>query len=92
MPDVPTMEEAGFPAVNANSWIGLFAPRGTPDTVISTLSTRIEAALKEPAVRDSLIKAGLQPCDGGQASFVQRIRDSERLWGPLVRGLNIKRD
>lgn len=90
--DVPTIEEAGFPSVNANSWIGLFAPRGTPDTVISTLSTRIEAALKEPAVRESLIKAGLQPCDGGQASFVQRVRDSERLWEPLVRGLNIKLD
>jgi len=92
MADVPTMEEAGFPTVNANSWIGLFAPRGTPDTIVSALSTRIEAALKEPAVRETLIKAGLQPCDGGQAQFVQRIRDSERLWEPLVRGLNIKLD
>jgi len=92
MPDVPTVEEAGFPAVNANSWIGLFAPRGTPDSVVSTLSSRIEAALKAPAVRETLTKAGLQPCDGGQAQFVQRVRDSEKVWEPLVRSLNIKLD
>ncbi len=92
LPDVPTIEEAGFPSLNANSWIGLFAPRGTPDNVVSTLSSRIEAALKEPAVRDTLLKAGLQPCDGGQPQFVQRIRESEKLWEPLVRSLNIKLD
>lgn len=90
LPDVPSIEEAGFPSVNANSWIGLFAPRGTPDNVISTLSTQIEAALKDPAVRDTLLKAGLQPCDDNQSRFVQRIRDSEKLWEPLVRSLNIQ--
>jgi tripartite-type tricarboxylate transporter receptor subunit TctC len=92
LPDTPTIEEAGFPPVNANSWIGLFAPKGTPDAVISSLSGRIEAALKETAVRDTLLKAGLQPCEGGQAKFVDRIRESEKLWEPLVRSLNIKLD
>lgn len=90
--DVPTIQEAGFPAVEANSWIGLFAPRGTPGDVVSTLSTRISAALSEPAVRDALVKAGLQPCDPGQAKFVERIRESEKLWVPVVRSLNIKID
>lgn len=92
LPDVPTIEEAGFPAVNANSWIGLFAPRGTPKDVVTTLSTRITAALAEPALRDTLLKAGLQPCEGGQEPFAARIRESEKLWVPMVRSLNIKLD
>lgn len=91
-PEVPTIEEAGFPAVNANSWIGLFAPRGTPRDIVTTLSNRITAALAEPAVRDTLLKAGLQPCEGGQEPFAERIRESEKLWVPLVRSLNIKLD
>ncbi len=89
LPDVPTIQEAGFPAVEANSWIGLFAPRGTPSEIISTLSSRISSALAEPAVRETLMKAGLQPCEPGQASFTQRIRESEKLWIPLVRSLKI---
>ncbi len=89
LPDVPTIQEAGFPAVEANSWIGLFAPRGTPGDVVSTLSSRISAALAEPAVRDTLLTAGLQPCEPGQAKFVERIRESEKLWVPLVRSLKI---
>jgi tripartite-type tricarboxylate transporter receptor subunit TctC len=92
LPDVPTIQEAGFPAVEANSWIGLFAPRGTPGDVVSTLSSRISAALAEPAVRDTLLTAGLQPCEPGQAKFVERIRESEKLWVPVVRNLSIKLD
>ena len=89
LPDVPTIQEAGFPVVEANSWIGLFAVRGTPGDVISTLSSKISAALSEPAVRETLLKAGLQPCETGQAKFAERIRESEKLWVPLVRRLKI---
>jgi tripartite-type tricarboxylate transporter receptor subunit TctC len=92
LPAVPTVEEAGFPSVNANSWIGLFAPRGTPENIVGLLSGRIAAALAESGVREPLVKAGLQPCQGGQAQFVERIRASEKLWIPLVRQLNIKLD
>jgi len=92
LPAVPTIEEAGFPAVTANSWIGLFAPKGTPDNVVATLASRVGAALEEPAVRETLAKAGLEPCQGGQAQFTERIRASERLWVPVVRQLNVKLD
>ena len=92
LPSVPTIEEAGFPAVNANSWIGLFAPRGTPEASVSLLANRISAALAQSAVRDPLIKAGLQPCQGGQSEFSARIRASEQLWVPLLRQLNLRLD
>ncbi len=92
LPSVPTIEEAGFPAVNANSWIGLFAPKGTPDAAVSLLANRISAALTLGAVRDPLIKAGLQPCQGGQSEFSARIRASEQLWVPLLRQLNVSLD
>lgn len=92
LPAVPTIEETGFPPVTASSWIGLFAPRGTPDDIVATLSTRIGAALEDTAIHEALVKAGLQPCQGGKAQFAERIRASEKLWVPLVRQLNIKLD
>ena len=81
-----------LPGYRSGTWYALFAPRGTPGEIVSTLSSRISAALAEPAVRDTLLKAGLQPCDPGQAKFVVRIRESEKLWVPVIRSLNIKLD
>jgi tripartite-type tricarboxylate transporter receptor subunit TctC len=35
MPDVPTVAERGFPGFEAGSWFGFFAPKGTPEPVIT---------------------------------------------------------
>ncbi len=47
MPDIPTMDEAGVNGLNVDSWIGLFAPAGTPKTVIDKLQSGIAASSSE---------------------------------------------
>ena len=44
LPDVPTMDEAGINGLNVDSWIGLFAPAGTPKAVIDKLQSGIAAS------------------------------------------------
>jgi tripartite-type tricarboxylate transporter receptor subunit TctC len=46
-PDVPTMDEAGVKGLNVDSWIGLFAPAGTPKPAIEKLQREIAAAAPE---------------------------------------------
>ena len=46
-PNVPTMEESGFPGFVMNSWVGLLAPKGTPQPVIDKLYDILKAGAKE---------------------------------------------
>jgi tripartite-type tricarboxylate transporter receptor subunit TctC len=90
-PDAPAITELGYPLVDASSWIGLFAPRGTPSQAVEALGREMTAALKSPDVREKLQKAGMEPCDdAGPAAFAERIKASQALWTPLIRKLNIK--
>src|SRR3546814_960847 len=46
LPDVPTTAEAGIEGFELEAWFGLYAPAGTPEGAIATLSTAAEAAIK----------------------------------------------
>jgi len=61
LPNVPTMEEAGVPHFVVNQWVGYFAPRGTPKSVIDTLAHAINRALASPHVQKLLEKSGMTP-------------------------------
>jgi tripartite-type tricarboxylate transporter receptor subunit TctC len=91
-PGVPTIEEAGYPAVNANSWIALFAPKGTPDAVVKRLAAEAAVVARDPQLRERMQKAGLEPCEGGAGPLRQRIAASRQLWEPLIKQLKIQVD
>jgi tripartite-type tricarboxylate transporter receptor subunit TctC len=60
VPDVPPAIESGLvPGYDVTTWYGFFAPRGTPPAIIAKLNTALNAAIKEDAVREKLIKAGV---------------------------------
>jgi tripartite-type tricarboxylate transporter receptor subunit TctC len=54
MPNVPTMAEAGLPGFEAETWIGMFAPAGTPEPVLERLSTALQNAVKNPTVAQKI--------------------------------------
>jgi len=58
LPDVPTYAELGYPIVRT-VWSGLFAPAGTPDSVIQRLHAEARKALAEPEVLAILDKLGM---------------------------------
>jgi tripartite-type tricarboxylate transporter receptor subunit TctC len=60
VPDVPAAIESGaVPGYDVTTWYGFFAPRGTPAEVVAKLNKVLNEAIKDPAVRDKLIKAGV---------------------------------
>jgi tripartite-type tricarboxylate transporter receptor subunit TctC len=62
LPDVPTMAEAGLPAVETLGWYGVLAPVGTPQPIIDRMSEAIRMALSDPAIARQLRdKLGAEP-------------------------------
>ena len=61
LPEVPTALEAGMPDYQVDSWLGLVAPAGTPDTVLRRLNNEINKAMATREVAEGMVKIGLDP-------------------------------
>ena len=89
LPDVPTMEEAGFP-VDASYWFGLVAPAGTPPAVLAKLEKALADVLAMPDVRKRLTEMGaiVEPLNGKQ--FGDYIRAEITKWADIVNKAGVK--
>jgi tripartite-type tricarboxylate transporter receptor subunit TctC len=87
-PDLPTVAEAGVPGYDYSSWIALFAPKGTPPTVLNRL--RSESARVLPGIRERLEKSGLELWAVPAAELPKIIKDDHARWERVVREANIK--
>ncbi|OWT53567.1 Bug family tripartite tricarboxylate transporter substrate binding protein [Candidimonas nitroreducens] len=76
VPDIPTVAELGFPGFEVNSWFGVFAPAGTPHSVIEKLNTGIARVLKEPKTEKAFKNLSMDAGGGSPAQF-QKFIDSE---------------
>jgi tripartite-type tricarboxylate transporter receptor subunit TctC len=91
LPEVPTMEEAGFPefmtANNWSSWIAAAAPRKTPDATVIALNRAIAQAAQSEAFRARIEQLGLTVLATGSASDDQNAwrAEHDRLDGTLKR-------
>lgn len=70
LPDVPTMKELGHD-VTYYLWVGLFAPKGTPGQVVSTLTAAIDKAAASPQYIEPLANVGLEPSYLNAADFTK---------------------
>ncbi len=61
LPDTPTTTEAGLPEYKVAGWFALAAPGGTPRPILERLNKELNAALKDPVVRQGFAKAGAAP-------------------------------
>lgn len=58
-PQIPTVAEAGIPEFTFESWLGLFAPVGTPEPIIARLNQALNEAVADPGVKQKLADLGL---------------------------------
>ncbi len=95
LPDVPTVEEAGGPALKgfeASSWFGLLAPAGTPADIVSRLQQESAKALASPAVREKLEAQGAIPGGNTPVEFARMIADEHAKWARVVKASGAKVD
>jgi len=95
LPDVPTVEEAGGPALKgfeASSWFGLLAPAGTPPDVVQRIQQEVAKALASPAVKERLLAQGAIPGGNTPAEFAGLIDSEHRKWAQVVKASGAKVD
>ena len=92
LPDVPTFEEAGFPGSSDDTWIGIFAPTGTPTAIIQRINDAINQMLQSPDVRERLSAMAFEPVGGTSQQFGDYVKTEIVKWGKVVREGNIKPD
>ncbi len=84
LPDVPTIVEAGYPAVRITGWNGVLAPAATPDDVIRILSDAIRATVAEAAFAHRLEMEGATPIGSTPAEFATFIAAEIKQWGAAI--------
>jgi tripartite-type tricarboxylate transporter receptor subunit TctC len=68
-PDIPTVVESGFPGLEAEQWVGMLAPAGTPGGIVQKLNHDIVEILRTPAFRDILQAQGATAAPGTPAEL-----------------------
>jgi tripartite-type tricarboxylate transporter receptor subunit TctC len=89
-PDVPTMDEAGVRGYEVNTWIGFFAPAGTPKEVASAIETAIKEAVATPEVRARFESTGAVVRSGSADEMRQVLAADVAKWAKLVHDKGIK--
>lgn len=91
LPDVPTLEEAGFKGLVVKGWHGLFVPSKTPAEIIDRLEKEAKAALGEKKMEEALAKDGLElPPPQSRAEFAKAVRNEHAFWATKLKELDIK--
>ena len=84
LPDVPTVAEAGVPGYEATIWIGVMAPKGTPEPVVAKLNAEINRILARDAVKTEWAKQGATPLSMSPAQFDAYLRKDIEKWAKVV--------
>jgi tripartite-type tricarboxylate transporter receptor subunit TctC len=95
LPDLPTVAEAGGPALKefeASSWFGLLAPAGTPADIVNRIQQETAKALATPAMRERLQAQGAIPSGNTPAEFARLIDEETKKWARVVKASGAKVD
>lgn len=84
LPDVPTLVEAGVPNSESGSWIALFAPTGTPQTIIDKIAADITEAVALPEMQKTLISQGETPRPTTPAELKAIIHRDRARYGKVI--------
>ena len=90
LPDVPTVHESGLPGYETSTWIGAFAPAGTPKVIIGRIEADIAAVLALPDVRARLEALGMQVQAGRADDMRRKLAADIEKWSRLVKERGIK--
>jgi len=90
LPDVPTVEEAGYRGFEATNWSGLVAPAKTPDVVVARLNAEVTAALGRPEMVEKLAIDSSEPLPSSPEKFAEFLQAEHAKWGTLIREAGIK--
>ena len=92
LPDIPTIAESGLPEFTYSSWMGIYAPKNTPQPIISKLNSEMIKAINDPAIKQRLISLGFEPVGSTPEQLELRIRTGYNNIAKIIKSAGIKAD
>lgn len=92
-PDIPTIDEAGVPGLHVSYWHGLWAPKGTPKEIVSTINAAVVSALADPNVQQRYAAQGqdIWPHERQTPAALAAYHKAEiEKWWPVIRAAHVK--
>jgi tripartite-type tricarboxylate transporter receptor subunit TctC len=89
MPDLPSISET-LPGFDVKNWIGLFAPAGTPPTVVKKLHDEVAKIMQQPAVQKKLEAEGAKYYAMTPEAFGAFQKKESVRWGKIIKSAGIK--
>lgn len=92
LPDVPTMAEAGFPGFEAYSWVGIYAPAGSPAAIVDRLNREFAAVMADPEIRKRINDMGVEVVSSSPQALAKFQRDDYDKWAKFVENTKLQFD
>lgn len=89
-PQVPTIAEQGLPGFEVVGWYGMFAPAGTPASVISVLNGAVNKVLSLPETKERLLTDGVEPAGGTPGEFAAQVKVDIKKWNAVAKQAGVK--
>jgi len=90
LPDVPTVRELGFAALEAEGWNGFFVPAKTPKEIIDRLQREIAAAVRHPDVAKRFVEIGAEPVGSSPADQDAMLRKQLEQFRPIIKEMKLE--
>lgn len=87
LPDVPTIREAGYPEIENDGWIGIFAAKGSPPEALARLRDAIARVLVSPEIKSFYGNFGFDAGGMPSADFARLIKSDYEKWGKFVKAI-----
>ncbi len=87
--DLPTVAET-VPNYEATIWLGLMAPKGTPQAVVDKLNAEVRKIVAQPETKAAWTKQGATPMSMNPAEFADYLNKDIAKWGAIVKASGIK--
>ena len=90
LPDVPTMAEVGMPELEIQYWVGLFAPAGTPQSIVKRLEAEMIRIAGLPEIADRMASMQVSPVGSSSEEFARILAADLARWSAVAKAADIK--
>ncbi len=92
-PSIPTVAEAGLPALTSDNFIGLFAPKGTPKAIVEQIAQAARTALADKELQRFFTNSGFEVEPESTPESTRRLLEAEiAKWAPVIKAIGLRLD
>jgi len=91
MPNLATVAESGVQGYEVTSWNGMFAPRGTPSSIVALINATLREVLALPDVKRRLLELGIEARPSSPEELMTLFKADVRKWDDVIASAGIEK-